>query len=79
MDLTHICVVTEKAKRVNRAHSETQCNFRPADADFEVIASYSEETQQFEEPQDSSEVINFGQYVDQVCITKHKNETRQCC
>jgi len=59
----------EKAKRVNRAHSETQCNFRPADADFEVIASYSEETQQFEEPQDSSEVINFGQYVDQTPIT----------
>jgi chloride channel 3/4/5 len=59
---------SEKAKRVNRAHSETACDFRPADADFEVIASYSEETQNFEEPNDTSEVISFGQYVDQVCI-----------
>ncbi|KAJ2959531.1 hypothetical protein NQZ79_g5033 [Umbelopsis isabellina] len=55
----------EKAKRVNRAHSETECDFQPADGDVEVIASYSEETEQIEEPPGPSEIIQFGQYVDQ--------------
>ncbi|KAM3582999.1 glycerol ethanol, ferric requiring protein [Umbelopsis sp. WA50703] len=59
----------EKAKRVNRAHSETVCDFQPADGDVEVIASYSEETEQIEEPPGPSEAINFGQYVDQTPIT----------
>jgi chloride channel 3/4/5 len=42
------------------------CDFQPADGDVEVIASYSEETEQIEEPPGPSEAINFGQYVDQV-------------
>ncbi|KAI9288334.1 Cl channel CLC-3 [Umbelopsis sp. AD052] len=61
----------EKAKRINRAHGDTKCDFRPVDDDngVEVIASYSEETQDFEETNSEAEVISFGPYVDQTPIT----------
>lgn len=71
----------EKAKRINRAHSDTKCDFHPVDNDndVEVIASYSEETQDFEQPNSDTEVISFGPYVDQVCIVMIVFEKSMAC